>query len=310
MKIYDGLESFDRLNNAVVTSGTFDGVHIGHQKILNRLNTLSNQINGETVLITFWPHPRLVLDPAYDLKLLTTFEEKARILDQMGLKHLVKIRFTHEFSKTSSTDFIKDILVDRIGTKKLVIGHDHKFGKNREGSFEHLIQYGPDYGFEVEEIPVQEIEEISVSSTKIRQNLLDGNIHISNQFLGRPYQINAKVIPGDKVGRTIGFPTANLQLDSPHKLIPSDGTYAVKVSHHNDTYGGMLNIGFRPTRDGKSRSIEVHIFDFDKIIYDDTLTIDFLKQIRQEMKFSSMEDLKDQLKIDKTEAMKILELNF
>lgn len=309
MNIYEGLESFKRLSNAVVTSGTFDGVHIGHQKILDRLYSLSDQIDGETVLITFWPHPRIILDPDYELKLLTTFEEKAKILEKTGLKHLVKIKFTKEFAMTSSTDFIKEILVEKIGTKKLVIGYDHKFGKNREGSFEHLLNYGPNYGFEVEEIPGQEIDEMTVSSTKIRQNLIDGNIHISNQFLGRPYQINATVIDGDKVGRTIGFPTANLKINSPYKLIPSDGTYAVKVTHANKTYGGMLNIGFRPTRNGKSRSIEVHIFDFEKTIYNDSLSIDFLKQIRKEKKFSSLEGLKDQLIKDKSEALKILEFN-
>ncbi len=307
MKIYHGLDDFILLPYAVVTSGTFDGVHVGHQQILNRLHEIANRNNGETVVITFWPHPRLVLRPEEnDLKLLNTFEEKADLLKEHGVQHLIRIPFTKEFSQLSSEEFIKKILVDTIGTKKLVIGYDHRFGKNREGSFDQLIINGPAYGFDVEEIPRQEVDHIGVSSTKIRAALEQGDVANAYHLLGHHYSLTGRVIKGDKLGRLIGFPTANLDVDSHYKLIPKDGIYAVTVLHGNIKYGGMLYIGNRPTVNGTQRNIEVNIFDFEKDVYGESLTIYFHQLIRGDSKYEDLEALKKQLHIDKGSALKIL----
>lgn len=307
MKIYDGIENFPKLDFPVVTIGTFDGVHIGHQKILSRIIELARKHAGRTVLITFWPHPRFVLNnDNNDLKLLSTFEEKASYLRKLGIEHLVKIPFTKSFSENSSDEFIQKILVDKIGTKKLVIGYDHKFGKNREGSFEHLKANEALYGFEVEEISRQDIDDVGVSSTKIRKALAEGEIDIANEYLGRFYSLAGKVIQGRQLGRDLGFPTANIQLTDSYKLVPGDGVYAVEVMHKAHLYHGMLNIGYRPTVDGISKVMEVHIFNFDENIYSHELRIFFVKKIRQEKKFSSVEELKVQLVSDKKAAQKIL----
>src|SRR5688572_1944005 len=307
MKIYHGVEDFIRLTNAVVTSGTFDGVHVGHSKILARLREIAFKANGETVVITFWPHPRLVLHPEdTSLKLLNTFEEKAELLKAHGINHLIRIPFTREFSQLTSEEFITQILVDTIGTKKLVIGHDHHFGKNREGSFEQLRQNGPKYGFEVEEIPRQDVDHVGVSSTKIRHALDDGDIDTATHFLGHTYSITGRVVMGDKLGRLLGFPTANIEIDTAYKLIPSDGIYAVTVDYGHTDYKGMLYIGNRPTIEGVKRNIEVNIFDFNKEIYGEALTISFHKLIRRDMKFNDLEALKHQLHLDKIEALRAL----
>ena len=307
MKIYHGLDDFSLLPFAVVTSGTFDGVHIGHQQILTRLKEIAAPNRGESVVITFWPHPRLVLHPEEnDLKLLNTFEEKAELLKEHGVQHLIRIPFTKEFSQQSSEQFIKNILVDTIGTKKLVIGYDHRFGKNREGSFEQLIVNGPTYGFEVEEITRQEVDHIAVSSTKIRTALEQGDVATAYSLLGHYYSITGRVIKGDKLGRLIGFPTANLDIDSHYKLIPMDGIYAVTVSHGSERYSGMLYIGNRPTVNGKQRNIEVNIFDFDNEIYGESLTIHFHEMIRGDTKYDDLEKLKQQLFKDKESTLKIL----
>lgn len=307
MKIYHTLEDFNRLPYAVVTSGTFDGVHIGHQKILLRLNEIAQKNNGETVVISFWPHPRLILKPEEPfMKLLNTFEEKAELLRQQGINHLIRIPFTKEFSRISSQEFITKILVDTIGTKKLVIGYDHRFGKNREGSFEQLKINAPAYGFEVEEIPRQEVEHVGVSSTRIRKALAEGDIENANHFLGRPYSLSGRVIKGDKLGRVLGFPTANIDLDSHDKLIPAEGIYVATVLHEKASYGGMLYIGNRPTVNGTGRSIEVNIFEFDKDIYGETLEISFLKLLRTDSKFKDLESLKIQLQLDKESSLQAL----
>ncbi|MFM7851410.1 MAG: riboflavin biosynthesis protein RibF, partial [Flammeovirgaceae bacterium] len=217
MRIYYNLDDFTRIENAVVTSGTFDGVHLGHQKIVKRLKEIALKNGGETVVITFWPHPRLILKPDDDsLRLLTTFEEKADLLKQQGIQHLLRLTFTKEFSQITSLLFIKNILVDTIGTKKLVIGYDHRFGNNREGSFEQLKVNAPTYGFEVEEIERQDIDHVGVSSSKIRHALENGDVETANHFLGRPYSITGSVVKGDKLGRILGYPTANIELDSRH----------------------------------------------------------------------------------------------
>lgn len=310
MKIYHGLDDFTRLSYAVVTSGTFDGVHVGHQKILSRLQEIAKKNNGETVVITYWPHPRLVLHPEDDsLKLLNTFEEKAELLKEQGIQHLVRIPFTKEFSQLTSEEFIVNILIDTIGTKKLVIGYDHRFGHNREGSFEQLKINAPRYGFEVEEIPRQDVDHLAVSSSKIRQALEAGDIETATHLLGSPYRISGRVVLGDKLGRQLGYPTANIEIDTKFKLIPADGIYAVTVSHGHTQFGAMLYIGYRPTINGSKRNIEVNIFDFNKDIYGDSLTIHFHKLIRGDSKFQNLEELKRQLHSDKTEALKILMKN-
>jgi riboflavin kinase/FMN adenylyltransferase len=307
MKIYHGIDDFSRLDYAVVTSGTFDGVHVGHQKILNRLHEIASRNNGETVVITFWPHPRLVLHPEDDtLKLLNTFEEKAELLKEQGIQHLVRIPFTKEFSQYTSEEFIQKILVETIGTKKLVIGYDHRFGHNREGSFEQLKINAPRYGFEVEEIPRQDVDHVGVSSSKVRKALEEGDIDTASHFLARPYALTGRVVMGDKLGRLLGYPTANIEIDTKYKLIPADGIYAVTVLHEHTTYKGMLYIGNRPTVNGTKRNIEVNIFDFAKDIYGESLTLYFHKLIRGDAKFSDLEGLKVQLGIDKQDALRIL----
>ena len=307
MKIYHGIEDFTRLNNAVVTSGTFDGVHVGHQKILSRLREAAARDGGETVVITFWPHPRLVLHPEdTSLKLLNTFEEKAELLKRQGIQHLVRIPFTREFSQLSSEEFIKKIIVETIGTKKLIIGYDHHFGKNREGSFEQLKLNAPKYGFEVEEIPKQDVDHVGVSSTKIRKALEEGDIETATHFLGTPYSITGRVVIGDKLGRLLGYPTANLEIDTSYKLVPADGIYAATVTYAHQMFNGMLYIGNRPTVQGMKRNIEINIFDFDKDIYGDSLTIYFHKLLRRDSKFNDLEELKSQLHLDKEAALKVL----
>ncbi|MBX2916870.1 MAG: bifunctional riboflavin kinase/FAD synthetase [Cyclobacteriaceae bacterium] len=308
MKIYHALEDFSPLPFGVVTSGTFDGVHIGHQKILLRLKEIADKHAGETVVITFWPHPRTILKPNEpDLKLLNTFEEKADLLRNFGVQHLLRIPFTKEFSQLTSVDFITKILVNRIGTRKLVIGYDHRFGKNREGSFDQLKLNGPAFGFEVEEIPRQDIDHVGVSSTKIRQALGIGDVVTAQHFLGLPYSLAGRVIKGDKLGRVLGFPTANIDLESHAKLVPADGIYAVSVEHEHQTYKGMLYIGNRPTVDGTRRTIEVNIFDFDKEIYGETIKVKFHKLLRADSRFEDLESLKKQLEKDKTDAIRALQ---
>ncbi len=299
MKVYKDIASFNKLDYAVVTSGTFDGVHIGHQKIIKRLTAIADKTGGETVLITFWPHPRLILYPHQPFKLLNSIEEKTGLLEHYGIEHLIIIPFTRSFSEWSSEKFIREILVKSIGTKKLVIGYNHRFGKHRSGSFKVLKKDGPLYGFDVEEIPRQEIDHVGISSTKIRKALEAGKVEVAAEFLDRPYSIACTVTEGDKLGREIGFPTANLKVTFGQKLIPADGIYAVKVKYEGKYYSGMLNIGYRPTVEGKTRRIEVHILDFNKEIYNESLSVYFYKQIRTEIRFPDINALRHQLEKDK-----------
>ena len=307
MKVYKHLSEFKPIKNAVVTTGTFDGVHIGHQKIIHRVKEIAHQIAGESVIITFHPHPRLVLFPEDNhLKILNTLPEKIKLLEASGINHLIIIPFTKEFSRLSSVDFIQQILVDQIGTKKLVIGYDHHFGKNREGSFEHLKHYGPSYGFEVEEIPKQDINDVGVSSTKIRTALAQHQIAIANQYLGYPYAIEGIVVKGDQIGRSIGFPTANIQIQESHKLIPADGIYAVHMLWQSQTYKGMLYIGDRPTVQGSKKVIEVNIFEFDQEIYDEQIQVKLIAYIRGDQKFDSLAALKLAIQQDEINCRKAL----
>jgi riboflavin kinase/FMN adenylyltransferase len=307
MRVYHGLVQFNRLKFAVVTSGTFDGVHIGHQKILARLEEVRKASGGESVVITFWPHPRLIIaTDGSQLNLLTTIEEKIELLSQYRVDHLIIIPFTKEFSQLTSEEFVRQVLIDRIGTRKLVIGYDHRFGRNREGGFEYLVENAASYGFEVEEITRQDVEQVTVSSTRTRKALLEGNIHVATEYLGRYYSLHGTVIRGNQLGRTIGYPTANLRIEEAYKLVPADGVYAVKVDWNGNSFGGMLNIGMRPTVNGTYRTIEVHIFDFNEDIYDKELKIQFVGKIRTEQKFSGLETLKAQLRKDEKAARLML----
>ena len=307
MIIHKELDTLEPIPNAVVTSGTFDGVHRGHQIILARLTEVARASNGESVLITYWPHPRTVVaNDSQNLKLLTTLDEKIELLDQAGVDHLVIIPFTRSFSQLSSEEYIRQILIDKIGTKKLVIGYDHRFGRDREGGFDYIQAHQSDYGFEVEEIPRQDIEAVGVSSSKIRTALAEGHIRSANQFLGRSYTLTGTIVKGRQLGRTIGFPTANMQVDDPVKLIPANGVYAVEVAYGEATLGGMLNIGFRPTVAGTNQTIETYIFDFDKDIYGEHMTLKFREFLRPEQKFDGLPALVAQLKDDEESARVIL----
>ena len=307
MEVIRELQHFPKITNAVVTSGTFDGVHVGHQQILKRLRENAIQLGGKSVVITFWPHPRHVLSqnqekPVY---LLTSIEERITLLRQFDVDYLLIIPFTPEFANQSSSEFIQNILIDTIGTKKLVIGYDHRFGKNREGGFEYLKENAPNFGFEVEEIPREDVDHVGVSSTKIRKALEDGDIETANKYLGYFYRLTGTVSEGDKLGRTIGFPTANLNVTEPLKLIPARGVYAVYGTVNGKRLKGMLNIGMRPTVGGLKQTIETHFFNFDQDIYHQDLQLELVARLRDEQKFSGLDALKEQLAKDKEAAQKI-----
>jgi riboflavin kinase/FMN adenylyltransferase len=308
LRIYHNINEFIGCHNPVVTLGTFDGLHYGHLQIIEKLKKAAKEINGETVVITFSPHPRLVLFPDdNELKLLSDKEEKIKLFENTGIDYLIIHPFTKEFSRLSTVEFVRDLLVNKLGTRKLIIGYDHRFGRNREGSLEQLKEFETAYGFEVLEIPKQEVDHIAVSSTKIRNALLAGEIKTANSFLGYPYRLTGTVIRGSKLGREIGFPTANLKIDDKHKLIPSNGVYAIKADIDGKTYSGMMNIGLRPTVDGKNLAIEAHLFNFGKDIYDKKISISFFDKLREEKKFESIEKLRKQLLEDREYALEILD---
>lgn len=311
MKVYKHLDEFQKVENAVVTIGTFDGVHIGHRKIISRLTEVAKQINGESVILTFFPHPRMILNPEdVNLKLITTIDEKAKLLEQLGVDHLIITPFTRDFSNLSARTYIRQILVDKIGTQKIIIGYDHHFGKDREGNLQQLQKFAPEYAYEVEEIPEQDIHDVAISSTQIRKALLKGDVETANDFLGYPFSLIGQVIKGDQLGRTLGFPTANLLIEENYKLIPGDGIYAVNVKiqsgEDESSYGGMAYIGNRPTINGMSRNIEVNIFDFDKDIYRQYITVEFKHFIRGDIRFDNIEALKLQIASDKQSALSLL----
>ncbi|HLO43560.1 MAG TPA: bifunctional riboflavin kinase/FAD synthetase [Leadbetterella sp.] len=310
MKIYNKLSDFQAKGNAVVTTGTFDGVHVGHQKIIGRLIEKAKEINGESVLLTFWPHPRLIVSPNDDdLKLLTTIDEKTEFLEKLGIDHFVVLPFTREFSELSSEKYIEDILLDGLGTKAIVIGYDHRFGKNREGGLDYLKKHSERFKIEVEEISRQELENITISSTKIRNAILDGDVKTANELLGRNYQFSGPVVKGRQLGRTIGFPTANVQVQKNYKLIPKNGVYATNVFLRNQKYHGIMNIGNRPTVDGLGRTQEVHIFDFSDDIYGETIKVEILEFIREETKFENIGELVKQIELDCQAAKTIFSNN-
>lgn len=307
MKVYYGIQEFQKLENAVVTSGTFDGVHLGHQKILKRLAEVAQQTGGESVVITFYPHPRTVVSAdTQEVKLLSTLDEKIELLTQNGVQHLLVIPFTREFSELTSEEFIQKVIINTIGTKTLVIGYDHRFGKNREGGFDYLVQNASRYGFGVEEISRQDIDHVAVSSSKIRKAIQDGDMTQAQHFLGRNYDLNGLVVKGKQIGRTIGFPTANIQVREQTKLVPQDGVYAVWVYYNAEKLRGMLNIGNRPTVDGTYKTIEVNILDFNKEIYGENLRVEFVQKVRAEQKFNGLDALKAQIAQDKLTVSDIL----
>jgi riboflavin kinase / FMN adenylyltransferase len=307
MKIYHKLSDFVPKGNTVVTTGTFDGVHLGHQIIINKVIEKAKRLGGESVLITFWPHPRLIVSPNNDdLKLLSTIDEKTDLLALSQLDHLIVLPFTREFSELSSERYIEDILIRGLGTKVLVIGYDHRFGKNREGGIDYLLKNSSRFKIEIEEISRQEVENVTISSTKIRSAITKGEIETANDLLGRKYTIEGSVVKGRQLGRTIGFPTANINVQKNYKLIPRNGVYAVRVFLRNTWYAGIINIGNRPTVEGIGNTKEVHIFDFEDDIYGETLKVEFVKYIREEVKFDSIEKLVEQIKTDCKLAKKII----
>lgn len=324
MKIYRNLEDFIPLDNAVVTIGTFDGVHVGHQKILTTLQESAKASNGETVLLTFFPHPRLILHPEDDsLRIISDIDEKVKRLSEAGIDHLIITPFTRDFSNLSPEEYIREVLVGKIGTKKIIIGYDHRFGKDRSGSLKELLAYADIYGYSVEQIPEQDINDVAVSSTKIREALIKGDIGTANTYLGYPFQLTGKVVRGDQLGRRIGYPTANLQVQESHKLIPAYGIYAVEAAFIEPvdlktgpyapnlperTVYGMGYIGTRPTVDGVSRSIEVNLLDFNEDIYGEILRVKFLHFVRHDQWFENMEDMVNQMKIDEQKVKELLGL--
>lgn len=309
MEIIHSVSSFTSSNRTIVTIGTFDGVHVGHQKILEKLISDAKKQRKKSVLLTFFPHPRMVLQKDVNIELINTIQEKAILLENMGLDYLIIHPFSKEFSRLTALDFVRDILVNQLKTAKLVIGYDHHFGKNREGNINQLREYSSLYGFEIEEIPAQDIDDVSISSTKIRRALHEGNLKTANRFLGYHFSMNGKVVNGKQLGGKIGFPTANIDVKESYKLIPKTGVYVVRSIIDTVVVNGMMNIGYRPTVDGKHQTIEVHFFDFDQDLYGQELRIELIYFLREEQKFDSVEALIDQLEKDRLNALHYLQNN-
>jgi riboflavin kinase/FMN adenylyltransferase len=312
LKLYRSVSEFQPEKDTVVTVGTFDGVHIGHQKILNRINELARNSGAESVLLTFFPHPRLVLFPEdNELKLLSTLDERIERLEKSGIDHLIVHPFSVDFSRITALHYVRDILVKELGVSKLVIGYDHHFGRNREGNLDQLKELAPTYGFDVEEIPAQEIDDVNVSSTKIRRVLSEGDIDRANEYLGYAYPITGTVISGERIGRSMGFPTANVKPSEAYKLVPGKGVYSVIALIDGKAYKAMANLGSRPTvSNSDERVLEVHIFNFNGDLYGKEITVTFVHRIRDEIKFESLEKLKLQLEKDAQVADRRLDDHF
>jgi len=309
LKIFHSITDFKSNKKTIVTLGTFDGVHIGHQKILEKVTQKKEAKDYESLVLTFFPHPRMVLEGQSDVKLLNTLSEKIELLKKNGLDNLVIHPFDEKFSQLTAHDFVKTVLVDQFHIQKIIIGHDHRFGKNRTANIDDLIAYGKQYDFEVEQISVQEIEAVSVSSTKIRKALDAGNMELANRFLGYDYFLTGIVQKGKQVGRTIGFPTANLKIEENYKLIPRNGVYIVKSILDQETIYGIMNIGFNPTVEGQDLSIEIHFLDYNADLYGQEISVSLLQFIRSEQKFQSILLLKAQLESDKEKAILFLKSN-
>lgn len=293
---WDNLPSFDQV---ILTIGTYDGVHYGHQQIIKRIIDLAKEHQTESVLLTFHPHPRLVLQPDFDLKMITTIDEKVKLLEHYGIDHFVICPFSPDFAAIPAELYVKDVLVKHFLPKKIVIGYDHRFGKGRTGNIDLLKKLEQDFNYSVEEISKQTVDDLSVSSTKVRSYLLDGKIEAANELLVHPFTISGEVVGGDKIGRTLGFPTANLSINQPHKLIPPSGVYAIKASVNNSIHNGLLSIGRKPTfGDGLKEFIEAYLFDFDQDIYGEQLEVILIAKIRDEIKFENKEALIQQMNND------------
>ncbi|MEL1240602.1 bifunctional riboflavin kinase/FAD synthetase [Flavobacterium flavipallidum] len=303
MKIFNSIKDFSSPKKTILTLGTFDGVHIGHKKILEKViqNTLDNTY--ESLVLTFFPHPRMILQERSEIKLLNTISEKVNLLEQLGIENLVIHPFDESFSRLTAEEFVKTVLVEQFKIHKIIIGYDHRFGRNRTADINNLIEFGEKYGFEVEQISAQEINDISVSSTKIRNAIQEGNMHLANNYLGYDYFLSGTVIKGKQLGRTIGFPTANLSIEEDYKLIPQKGVYIVSSQISNQKVFGMMNIGLNPTVGGEQLSIEIHFLNFDADLYNQKVSVSILKRIRGEEKFNSIDSLKVQIEKDKTQTL-------
>lgn len=307
LRIFNSINDFTATKKTIVTLGTFDGVHIGHNAILDKICKAAQQENLESVILTFFPHPRLIVSDNYDIKLLNTIEEKSILLEKKGIQNFIIHPFDKTFSELSPREFVTQVLVEKLNIQKIIIGHDHKFGKDRAADFNDLINFGKEFGFEVEEISAQQINEVSVSSTRIRNSLLEGNVSLAKDYLGYPYVLTGNVVKGNQLGRTINFPTANIEIPEDYKLIPKNGVYIVTVNVSNQTVFGMMNIGVKPTLGENKLSIEVHLLDFDKDIYNQKIQVHILERLRDEQKFESFEALKLQLEVDKQNTIHYFE---
>ena len=301
--IRENLKDYNSTKPSVITIGTFDGVHIGHKKIINQLTSISSKNNLISILLSFFPHPKMVLQNDNELKLINTIQEKESLLNSLNLDYLIIKEFTKEFSRLSALEFVRDILVNKLNAKHIIIGYDHHFGRNRTANIEQLKEFGELYDFKVTEILAQDIDDIAISSTKIRKALINGEIRLANKFLGYNFFFSGDVVHGNNIGKTISFPTANIKIDAPYKLVPKNGVYIVKTIIDNQITFGMMNIGYNPTFNGKQKSIEIHFINFNKNIYHKNLTIEMISRIRNEIKFNTVEDLKKQLEQDKLSTL-------
>ena len=307
LKIYQSISDFFCNRKTIITIGTFDGVHLGHQKIVAQITKNAHALNCESLVLTFFPHPRMVLQESTEMKQLNTLNEKIALLDNLGIDNLVVHPFDKEFSRLTAEEFVKKVLVDVFKIKKIIIGHDHRFGRNRTATIDDLINFGETYGFEVEQISAEEINEVSISSTKIRNALLEGNIELAANYLGYDYSLTGIIFKGNQLGRTIGYPTANITIEEDYKLIPNNGVYIAKSVLNGKTVFGMMNIGTRPTVDGTKQTIEINFFDFKQDLYEQKITISLLHRMRSEQKFESIDALKNQLGKDKKTALAFIE---
>lgn len=303
MRVHQSIENYQhKEQSSVLTIGTFDGVHIGHQKIIHRLNEIKKRQGERSMILTFFPHPRRILDHSNDIKMLTTMEEKIQLLEKFGLDDLIIEPFTKEFSRLSALDFVRNILVHQLHIKQLVIGYDHHFGKNREGNFEQLKEFGELYDFKLEKISAQEIETVSVSSTKIRKAIEGGDMATANKYLGYNYMLTGEIVSGKGIGRKINFPTVNLHIAEEYKLLPKKGVYVVRAHVDNTSAYGIMNIGFRPTVGGSGQTIEIHLLDFKGDLYGKKMQAEVLTRLRDEKKFETIEQLAEQISTDEASA--------
>ena len=306
MKIYKSIDEYNESKSSVVTIGTFDGVHKGHQKIFNKVLNASKQSNLSSVVLTFFPHPRIILNKYNDIKMIDSLDEKINHLEKIGIDHLIIHPFDKKFSLLSADQFIKEYLLEKLKLKHIIIGYDHRFGKGREASVTDLKKYSSEFNFVLDEIDAQEIEKIAISSTKIRNSINEGDLKTTKIYLGRFFSLTGKVVKGDGLGKQIDYPTANISIKEDYKIIPKDGVYYIKTTIDNNLYNGMMNIGHRPTIGTKEKSIEVNLFNFDRDIYDRVISIDVVEKIRDEKKFASIEALKTQLAKDKENCLKLI----